>query len=82
MTYINNPNFSDRIVKAARAEGRFDHTDVQTLNVLVELETRHLLEAAFKFMEKDRRDVIALADVVAAARELGHGELIAESNCE
>jgi histone H3/H4 len=76
MTQITNPNFIDSIIKKAQAEGRFDNADISTLNLLVELETRHLIETAFKFMDKDRRDIIALADVVAAARELGHTELI------
>jgi histone H3/H4 len=68
MTYITNPNFIDRIIRAAQADSRFDHADLPTLNTLVELELRHLLEAAFKFMDKDGRDVIAVADVVLAAK--------------
>lgn len=68
MTYITNPNFIDRIIRAAKADSRFEHADVPTLNTLVEFELRHLLETAFKFMHKDGRDVIAVADVIAAAK--------------
>lgn len=76
MTQITNPNFIDSIIRKARAEGRFEHADIPTLNLLVELETRHLIETALKFMDKDRRDTITLADVVTAAKDLGHAELM------
>ncbi len=82
MAQITNPNFIDSIIKKAQAEGRFDHADISTLNLFVELETRHLIETAFKFMEKDRRDIITLSHVVTASRELGHTELMPESTCD
>lgn len=76
MTYLTNLNFVDHIIKAQRAEALFGPAEVQTLGVLIEIETRHLIEAAFKFMDKDRRDVIGLEDVAEAARENGHSQLI------
>lgn len=76
MTQITNPNFIDSIISKVQADARFEHTDIPTLNLFVELETRHLIETALKFMDKDRRDTITLTDVVIAAKDLGHGELM------
>ena len=57
MTHFN-PNFIDQIIKSKQAEHYFDYTDIQNLNTLIEFETRHILETAFKFMIKDNRNVI------------------------
>lgn len=63
MTYLTNPNFVDFIIKSQKAEALFGPAEVQSLGMLIEIETRLLLEMAFKFMDKDRRDVISLEDV-------------------
>lgn len=76
MTYLTNPNFVDHIIKSQGAEALFGPAEVQSLGLLIEMETRLLLETAFKFMDKDRRDVIKLEDVAEAARENGHAQLI------
>lgn len=76
MTYLTNPNFVDSIIKSQKLEALFGPAEVQSLKLLIEMETRLLLETAFKFMDKDRRDVINLEDVAEAARENGHGQLI------
>ena len=60
MTYLTNPNFVDCIIKAQKAEALFGPAEVQSLGLLIEMETRLLLETAFKFMDKDRRDVISI----------------------
>lgn len=63
MTYLTNPNFVDCIIKSQKAEALFGPAEVQSLGMLIEMETRLVLEMAFKFMDKDRRDVISLEDV-------------------
>lgn len=81
MTLITNPNFIDQIVRALGAENRFDPADMPTLNLFIELELRHLVDAALKYAGKDRRDVLQLADVVEGAREIGHPEFYPEETC-
>lgn len=63
MTYLTNPNFVDHIIKSQGAEALFGPAEVQTLGLLIDMEARHLLETAFRFMDKDRRDVIRIDDV-------------------
>lgn len=80
MIYLTNPNFADNIISAAKAEGRFEHTEIPVLNLVIECELRHLIEAAMKYMGRDRRDVIIASDVADAAREIGHIDLAPEIN--
>jgi hypothetical protein len=54
---------------------------MEKLSVLVEMETRHILESSRKFMLRDRRDVIEQEDVVEAVRDHGHVELIVDELC-
>lgn len=76
MTLFTNPNFIDHIVKSQAADPLIAQDQYALLQTLIELETRHLVETALKFMRRDRRDVISADDVVQAARENMHGEMV------
>jgi hypothetical protein len=43
MTYFANLNFIDHLIKSQGAEGKFDLSEIQNLNMLIEFETRHVL---------------------------------------
>jgi histone H3/H4 len=76
MTLFTNPNFIDHIVKSQAADSLIGQEHYALLQTLIELETRHLLETALKFMRRDRRDALSAEDLVQAAREQHHGEMV------
>ena len=63
------------------SDALFSQQLLEKLCVFVEMETRHVLESSWRFMLKDRRDVIEQEDVVEAVRDLGHLELIVDELC-
>jgi histone H3/H4 len=54
----------------------FSQALLEKLALLVEMETRHVLESSYKFMIKDCRDVIEHEDVVDAVRDHGYFDMI------
>lgn len=59
----------------------FSQSMVDKLTLLVEMETRHILESSCKFMMKDCRDVIEQDDVMEAVRDHGYVDLIVDELC-
>jgi histone H3/H4 len=68
MTLFTNPNFIDHIVKSQGADEAIPQEHYTSLQTLIELETRLLLENALKFMHRDRRDTLSLQDIENAAK--------------
>jgi len=76
MTLFTNPNFIDHIVRSQGLQLAIEQEHFPSLQTLIELETRNILETATKFMRRDRRDAISLQDVELAAREHSHNDMI------
>ncbi len=72
MTLFTNPNFIDHIVKSQAADLDITQDQYPTLQTLIELETRLLVETAIKFMRSDRRDSLNIQDITLAAKENMH----------
>lgn len=72
MTLFTNPNFIDHIVRSQNAERAIDQSHYSLLQSFIEIETRSVLELAFRYMVNSRRDSILDEDVLAAARDLHH----------
>ena len=72
MTLFNNQRFAGHIA-GKHHSALAPH--FATLQHIVELETRHTLETAIKFMRRDRRDILSLEDIETAVRELNHREI-------
>lgn len=71
MPLINNQNFIKLIAK----EMGCPHLskDVEAiLQLLVEIETRKVIQKAGKFMHSDRRDLLSFDDISIALQDLGH----------
>lgn len=67
--------------KQGGAEARaFREQHQATLAILVDLETRHLLEAAIKFMTRERRDRLEVGDLEDAMHELHHSSLLLDGH--
>lgn len=76
MTLFTNSNFIHHIVNSQGLETNIDKEYYATLQTLVELQTRLVLETAIKFMRKDRRDVLTLEDIELAIKEHNHQDLV------
>ena len=76
MTLFTNPNFIDYLIKSQGADRLIPQQYYPSLQMLIELETRLLLEAAIKFMRRDRRDTVSLHDVLQATHHLNHPEMV------
>lgn len=70
-----------QVVEQEGGNGMFSQGMIDKLTVLVEMETRHILESSCKFMMKDCRDVIEHDDVVEAVRDYGYVDLIVDELC-
>ena len=75
MTLFTNPNFIDCLIKAQGGDRLIPQHHYPALQMLVELETRLLLENAIKFMRRDRRHALTPHDMALAAQQL-HSEMV------
>ncbi len=76
MTLFTNPNFIDYLIKSQGADRLIDQEHYPSMQMLIEFETRLVLETAAKFMRRDRRDALSAEDVQLAARNLSHSEMM------
>jgi hypothetical protein len=60
MTLFTNPNFIDHIVRSQGVDLIIDQDHYPSIQTLIEIETRLILETAAKFMRRDRRDFLSL----------------------
>jgi hypothetical protein len=68
MTYFQNALFMATIIKNQGAADLFLNTQVVSLLIYLEMETRLVLETAIKFMKKSMRSKLDVTDIQLAAR--------------
>ena len=72
MTLFTNPNFIDYLIRSQGADRLIPQEHYPALQLLVELETRTLLENAIKFMRNERRHTLTPHDITLAAQLINH----------